>query len=62
MDIMAIWTILQKYLPLLGQVIAVCAAIAAVTPTKSDDRLVQFILDIVNKFGLNVGKAVNKDA
>ena len=62
MDIQAIINMVVTYLPILTAVITACAAIAAVTPTKSDDRIIQLILDIINKLGLNIGKAVNKDA
>jgi hypothetical protein len=48
-------------LPIVTGVIALAAAIAAVTPSKSDDRIVQLILDVVNKLGLNIGKAKNAD-
>ena len=41
--------------------VALCSAIAAITPSKSDDRIVQFVLDVVNKIGLNIGKARNAD-
>jgi len=62
MDIANIIAQVMKYMPIVTTVIAVASAIAAVTPTKSDDRIVQLILDIVNKLGLNIGKATNKDA
>ena len=48
-------------LQILSGIIAVAAAITAITPSKSDDRIVQLILDILNKLGLNVGKAKNAD-
>lgn len=35
------------------------AVIASMTPNKSDDRIVQIILDVVNFFGANFGKASN---
>jgi len=35
------------------------AVIASLTPNKSDDRIVQMILDIVNFLGANFGKAKN---
>ena len=35
------------------------AVIASMTPNKSDDRIVQMILDIVNFLGANFGKAKN---
>jgi len=62
MDIAKIIATVVEYLPIVSAVIAVASAIAAVTPSKSDDRIVQLILDIVNKLGLNIGKAENKDA
>jgi hypothetical protein len=35
------------------------AVIASITPNKSDDRIVQMILDVVNFLGANFGKASN---
>ena len=35
------------------------AVLASLTPNKSDDRIVQIILDIVNFVGANFGKAKN---
>jgi hypothetical protein len=35
------------------------AVIASMTPNKSDDRIVQMILDVVNFLGANFGKAKN---
>ena len=35
------------------------AVIASLTPNKSDDRIVQMILDVVNFLGANFGKAKN---
>ena len=35
------------------------AVIASLTPNKSDDRIVQMILDVVNFLGANIGKAKN---
>ena len=35
------------------------AVIASMTPNKSDDRIVQMILDVINFFGANFGKAKN---
>jgi len=47
--------------PVVTAVIALAAAISAITPSKNDDRIVQLILDIINKLGLNFGQAKNKD-
>lgn len=62
MDLTVIIALVVKWLPVITGIIAVASAIAAITPSKSDDRIVQLILDIVNKLGLNVAKAANKDA
>ena len=35
------------------------AILASLTPNKSDDRMVQMILDVVNFLGANIGKAKN---
>ena len=68
MDLQAIIDGLVTYLPLAAGVIAACAAVAVVTPTKVDDALfgnlgkaINVLLRVVNILGLNFGKAVNKD-
>ena len=53
--------VVQTWWPVVTSAIAVAAAIATITPSKSDDRIVQLLLDIVNKIGLNIGKAKNAD-
>jgi len=42
-------------------VIAVAAAITALTPSKVDNTWLQKIIDLLNLLGLNLGKAKNKD-
>ena len=54
-DFIAVWS--PKALMFIGAF----AAIAAVTPNKTDDRIVQFLLDLVNFLGGNVNKAKNKE-
>ena len=49
-----IWDIVAK-------VIALSAAIAAVTPTKADNDLLNKFLGFINLLGLNVLRAKNKD-
>ena len=44
-----------------SKVIALAAAIAAITPTKVDNDLLNKLLGFVNLLGLNVLKAKNKD-
>ena len=52
---------IQEYVEIALMAVGLFAAIAAVTPNKSDDSLAQKILDVINLLGLNVGKAKNKD-
>jgi len=59
---MEIIAMIQEWLPKICVVVAACAAIATVTPTESDDKFIGAILSLINKLGLNVGKAKNKDA
>lgn len=68
MDLQALLEGLVLYLPLAAGVIAACAAVAVVTPTKVDDaifgnlgKVINVLLRIVNVLGLNFGNAVNKD-
>lgn len=51
---------LMKWVPIATQVIGSFAVIAAATPTKTDDKIVQFILDLVHFLGGNFGKAKNR--
>ena len=37
------------------------SAVAAITPNKSDNKLAQKALDLINLFGGNIGNAKNKD-
>ena len=52
----------NNYVAILSAVASIVggfAVIASMTPNKSDDRIVQMILDVVNFFGANFGKASN---
>jgi len=46
-------------LALILQVVGAAAAVATLTPNKSDDKIIQLILDAVNFVGGNIGKATN---
>ena len=41
--------------------VTLAAAIAVVTPSKTDDKILNTILDLINSLALNVGKAKNAD-
>ena len=51
------WTV--NNLALILQVIGIFAMIATITPNKADDKIVQFVWDIVNFMAGNIGKAKN---
>lgn len=42
-------------------VVTACTAITALTPSKTDDKLIQIVLDILNFLAGNVGKNKNAD-
>ena len=51
-----------NYIAILSSVASIVggfAVLASLTPNKSDDRIVQIILDFVNFLGANFGKAKN---
>jgi len=52
---------IPDWLQIGGLVVTAAAGIAAVTPTKADDKLVNSVLRIVNVLGLNIFKAKNAD-
>jgi hypothetical protein len=37
------------------------AVIATKTPNKADNKIAQFVLDLINFFGANLGEAANKE-
>ncbi len=47
------------YIELAVQIIGVFAVIATMTANDTDNKIVQFILDLINKLGMNVGNARN---
>ena len=52
--------VMENYMQMLtavGGIVGGFAVIASMTPNKSDDRIVQMILDMVNFIGANFGKA-----
>lgn len=62
MDFQVVIDFIQLWIPKALIVIGVFATIATITPNKSDDRIVQFLEDLVNFLGGNIGKAKNGDS
>ncbi len=50
---------LPEYLAIAASVVGAAAYLATLTPNKSDDRIVQIILDVINFLGANFGNAKN---
>ena len=54
--------VMDNYVSILSAVASIVggfAVLASLKPNKSDDRIVQMILDVVNFLGANFGKAKN---
>lgn len=51
----------EAFIDIGAKVIALCAAIAAVTPSKWDNDLLTKVSGFINVLGLNVGRARNSD-
>ena len=45
---------------ILTQVVGVAALVATLTPNTSDNKAVDFVLNIINMLGANLGKSKNK--
>ena len=50
---------LSGILEIVVQLVGVASLIATMTPNESDNKAVDFVLNIVNMLGANVGKASN---
>ena len=61
MELQAILDQIVVWIPKVLAVIGAFATIATITPNKVDDKILQFLMDLVNFFGANFGKAKNKD-
>ena len=45
---------------IITQVVGVAALVATLTPNASDNKAVDFVLNIINMLGANIGKSKNK--
>lgn len=59
MDFQVVLDLLAKWIPTVLQIVGAAAVIATITPNKNDDKIVQFILDLLNFLGANINKAKN---
>jgi hypothetical protein len=56
-DLLELPPFLQPYAPILVAAVALCSAIASVTPPSHSNKVVNFLLKLVNFMALNFGKA-----
>ena len=62
MTLQVIIALVAEYVPIALAVVGAFALLATKTPNKTDDKILQVILDIVNFLGANLGKAKNDPA
>ena len=53
---------ISVYLPVIISVVGSFSLIASMTPNTVDNKIAQFLMDVINFLGANVNKAANKDA
>jgi len=54
-----VWGWVVAHIPQLLQLVGAASVVATMTPNKTDDKIVQMILDGINFLGGNLGKAKN---
>ena len=52
-----LWSIIVHWWPVVTSVIACASAIAALTPSQTDNEIVNFLNKIIDRAALNVGKS-----
>ena len=60
MDFQIIIDFLTQWLPVALQIVGGFAVLATITPNKTDDKIAQFLADLINFLGGNLGKSKNK--
>jgi hypothetical protein len=60
-NLMGLIAALPDWLVAITTLVTACAGVAALTPTKSDDKIIAVLLNIINVVGLNFGRAKNAD-
>jgi len=50
---------ITSLLEIIIQVIGIASMVATLTPNESDNKAVDFVLNVVNMLGANIGKASN---
>ena len=55
------WLTIENITAVVTAVVTLASVIAAITPSTTDNEYLQRALDLLNRLGLNVGKAQNRD-
>ena len=59
--LMSVWLMVPEWIQAVCGVVTAATAITALTPTKSDDKIVAVVLKVMNFLAGNVLKNTNKD-
>lgn len=51
---------LLRYFEVISAIVGVFAMIATLTPTKADDKVINYLVQLIHFIGMNFGKATNK--
>ena len=61
MTVAEILAVVAQYTSIITAVVTMAAAVSAVTPNQVDNKIVQFVIDLLNLLGLNIGTAKNAE-
>ncbi len=60
--IMVLVAAMPQWVTALTTLVTAATAVTILTPTRSDDKVVDFVLKVLNILSGNIGKNTNKDA
>ena len=58
---MSVWSVIPEWFQAICGMVTAATAVTALTPTKSDDRIVDMVLKVLNVIAGNVMKNKNMD-
>jgi len=59
--LMSVWSVIPEWFQAICGMVTAATAVTALTPTKSDDRIVDMVLKVLNVIAGNVMKNKNMD-
>ena len=60
-EFQVILDVIQQYAVIITTVVTLAASVSAITPNQVDNKIIQFIVDLLNVLGLNIGTAKNAE-